>query len=419
MLNRRQFLRGAASTLALIESGKLLALQNSAGSALPVQTMEPWRQGLLDIHHISTGRGNSTLAICPDGTSIMIDAGAVSTSVDALGPARPDDSRRPGEWIGRYALHHLRAAPRQELDYFVLTHFHGDHMGDLAPASPLARSGEYRLTGVTDVAEMIPIRCLIDRGFPDYSYPSPATYDATLNYIKFARYAAKHGTKVERLDVGSAAQIALQHSHDASMEVRNLAANGEVWTGRGDETVRLFPDIAALKPNELPTENACSIALRLSYGSFRYYAGGDLTCDTRFGSQPWMDVETAAARVAGPVSVSTLDHHGYYDGTCPAFVRSMQSRIYILQSWHASHPALSVLDELYSPVLEPGPHDVVSTGLVHAASLADARLSDKMLSQHGHVVVRVSPEGKQYEVLILDDTSEDGRVMNRFGPYLS
>jgi Metallo-beta-lactamase superfamily len=422
---RRQFLRDAASTIAaasaatLFRSSHLLAQQHP--SAVTRQPIEPWRQGFLDIHHISTGRGNSTLAICPDGTSIMIDAGAVSSAADALGPARPDDSRRPGEWIGRYALRQLKTAPRQELDYFVLTHFHGDHMGDLTPASPLAASGSYRLTGVTDVAEIIPIRCLIDRGFPNYSYPAATTYEATQNYIKFASYATQHGTRVEQLKVGSTSQIVPQHSPagEPAFEVRNLAANGEVWTGHADETRRLFPDLSTLKPAELPTENACSIALRLSSGPFRYYTGGDLTCDTRFGSQPWMDVETPAAHAVGPVNIATLDHHGYFDGTCPAFVRAMQSRIYILQSWHASHPALSVLDELYSPVLEAGPHDVFATGLVHAASLADARLSDRMLSQQGHVVVRVSPGGKQYEVLVLDDTNEDRNVLKRFGPYSS
>ena len=58
-------------------------------------------------------------------------------------------------------------------------------------------------------------------------------------------------------------------------------------------------------------------------------------------------------------------------------------------------------------------------GLVEAAHLADARLSDKMLSQHGHVVIRVAPGGDRYEVFVLDDTREDGAVVSRWGPYVS
>jgi hypothetical protein len=158
---------------------------------------EPWTRGLLDIHHISTGRGNSVLAICPDGTSIMVAAGAVKGPTDAMGPARPDSTRRPGEWIARYAMHHPRTAPRQELDYLVLTHFHGDHMGDVRADSPASRDGTYQLTGVSDVAELLPIHCLIDRGYPDYNYPALPTYDGTLNYIRFVRSLAKRGTRVE------------------------------------------------------------------------------------------------------------------------------------------------------------------------------------------------------------------------------
>ncbi len=157
--------------------------------------------------------------------------------------------------------------------------------------------------------------------------------------------------------------------------------------------------------------------MRFDYGSFRYYIGGDLTCDTRFGTTPWLDVETPVAKAAGPVNVSALNHHGYFDSTGPDFVRQMRSRIYVVQAWHASHPALSVLDRLYSPLLYQGDRDVIATGLAQAASLADARFSDKMLSQQGHVIIRVSEQGRQYQVIVLDDSKEDGEIMKRFGPY--
>jgi hypothetical protein len=90
-----------------------------------------------------------------------------------------------------------------------------------------------------------------------------------------------------------------------------------------------------------------------------------------------------------------------------------------VQAWHASHPALSVLDRLYSPLLYQGDRDVLATGLTQAASLADARFSDKMLSQHGHVIVRVSEQGRQYQVIVLDDATEEGSTKANFGPYLT
>jgi len=413
-MNRRRFLWTSATSFALA-CCKPLSAQTSAA------TLEPWREGLLDIHHISTGRGNSVLIVCPDGTSIMVDAGAISESSQGIGPARPNSSRRPGEWIAQYALQHLPAASRPQLDYFILTHFHIDHMGEVTAASPLATAGGYHLTGVTDVAEVLPIRRLLDRGFPAYNYPAPLTDASVLNYIRFANFASQHGTTVEPFRAGSSTQVAPKHgtAKSTAWNVQNLAANGTVWTGKGEETVNLFPDPGKLKPEEFPTENACSLALRLSYGDFSYYIGGDLTCDTNYGTTPWMDVESPVAKVAGPVNVSALDHHGYYDATCPAFVRAMRSRVYIMQTWHASHPALSVLNELYSPILSPGAHDVFATGLLPAASVADSRLSSKMLSQHGHVVVRVSAGGARYEVIVLDDTTEQTSVLARTGPYLS
>ena len=107
----------------------------------------------------------------------------------------------------------------------------------------------------------------------------------------------------------------------------------------------------------------------------------------------------------------------HYDATGPEFVRAMRSRIYVIQTWHATHPALQVLDRLYSPILYSGDRDVLATGMVPAAALADARLSDRMLSQQGHVVVRVLPGGDRYEVIVLDDTVEEGKIKARFGPY--
>lgn len=416
-MDRRRFVLGTLAGAGLAAVGRLRAAPIVAAG----EPMEPWSRGFLDIHHISTGRGNCVLVICPDGTSVMIDAGAKAGSGADLAVPRPDASRRPGEWIGRYAKWHLRTAPKQQIDTFVLTHLHDDHMGTCSADSPLAADGTYRLTGVSDVAEIVPIRRIVDRGFPDYNYPVAQTDKSALNYIAFVRSSVRSGVQVERLQVGSSGQIGLHYaaSEFGSFEVRNLAANGEVWTGDGEGSRKLFPGLETLTSRQYPTENDCSVALRFGYGGFRYYNGGDLTCDTAFGTEQWMDVETAVAKVAGPVSVAALDHHGYYDGTGPEFVRAMRARIWVLQSWHASHPALATLDRVYSPLLYAGDRDVLATSLVAAAELADARLADRMLSKQGHVVVRVPPGGATYEVIVLDDSMERGMIKARFGPYRS
>ena len=35
----------------------------------------PWQPGMLDIHQISTGRGNAGLYVFPDGTTLLVDVG--------------------------------------------------------------------------------------------------------------------------------------------------------------------------------------------------------------------------------------------------------------------------------------------------------------------------------------------------------
>src|ERR1041384_1950924 len=95
----------------------------------PGEKLPAWTPGMLDIHHINTGRGNSALLIFPDGTSLLLDAGD-GGRVPPRGTApKPDSSRPAGEWIARYARHMLAHDAAPALDYAYLTHFHGDHMG--------------------------------------------------------------------------------------------------------------------------------------------------------------------------------------------------------------------------------------------------------------------------------------------------
>ena len=75
-MKRREFLRATGGAALLSAASRLsypLAAEAVAGSALP-----PWREGYLDLHHINTGRGNATLVMMPDGTSLLIDAGAAT-----------------------------------------------------------------------------------------------------------------------------------------------------------------------------------------------------------------------------------------------------------------------------------------------------------------------------------------------------
>ncbi|MDY7526253.1 ComEC/Rec2 family competence protein [Sphingomonas sp. 10B4] len=328
-LNRR-------SVLAMIGGGASAAfVPGVVDAASPLGPVLPmWQPGMLDIHHISTGRGNCALLIFPDGTTAMVDAGANNSDPLYMISPKPNGSRRAGEWLGRYAKRHLRAAGRQEIDYFILTHLHDDHMGMVYPGLPFGPDKTYRLTGVSDVEEIVPIRRFIDRDAPTYAYPAPQTNVSALNYIAFLKYQATIGKTVERFKPGSDSQInMLRNAPDyQGFHVRNLAANGEVWTGAGTETQKHFPDLASLKSDDYPTENMCSLALKVSYGKFDYYTGGDLSNFNNYGAEPWRDIETPVAQAAGPVEVAVVNHHGYADAAGPGFVSALRPKEFIIES---------------------------------------------------------------------------------------
>jgi hypothetical protein len=70
--------------------------------------------------------------------------------------------------------------------------------------------------------------------------------------------------------------------------IRHIAANGYVWTGAGTHahTHTQFPPLGSLASADYPTENMCSIALRVGYSQFAYFTGGDLTSYSWDGDAP-------------------------------------------------------------------------------------------------------------------------------------
>jgi beta-lactamase superfamily II metal-dependent hydrolase len=403
--SRRTFLLAAAS------AASLPARAADSDHDIIGQTLRPWRPGGLDIHHIATGRGDSTLVIGPDGSSLMIDAGASATPAPPALAVRPGAARRAGEWIGRYAARRLRDAGSREIDIFLATHQHPDHIGDVWPDTPLAPGGAYRLTGVTDVDAIVPIRRFVDRAYPDYDVPAPSSAPFQLNYQAFVRDRLAAGRAVERFRPGALNQLRRAPADDfPQFNIRNLAVNGEVWTGQGEETRAIFPSLDEMAPEDVPEENVWSAAIRLSYGAFDYFAAGDLTSSTFDGALPWRDIETEAARAAGPVEAAVTPHHGMFDATGAGAVRALSPRIWIIPAWHALHPSVSTLDRLFNARLYPGPRDVFATGLDPATALASSWQMDRLASRNGHVIIRVSPGGDRYRVVVTDNSDEADRV---------
>lgn len=380
--------------------------------------LEPWSPGELDIHHIDTGRGNATFLLCPDGTTILIDCGTSNDGPDVSAPCRPDASRRPGEWVARYALRYARAAGRNTLDYLIATHIHPDHVGDIPPGAVAAVGEDFVLTGVSQVDRFMPAKYVIDRSYPHYGELPPPDAPFAKNYLAWLNARARSGRTVSSLDIGSGDQIVLASSHAyPPFRIRGVSANGRVWSGEGSEVRSVFPDFKKLPKDDMPGENSFSLSLKLTYGQFSYYTGGDLTAETRDGRTPWMDVETPVARAVGEVEVAVANHHGYFDACGPDFVKNLNAQAYIIPAWHLTHPGQAQTERLVKAWPGSKVTDVFSTEMLPANRLFNARWTHQMRSMLGHVVVRVAPSGSEYRIFVVDSRQENGPVLKAFGPY--
>ncbi len=395
----------------------LLIISKAEAQPKVGETFPYWTEGYLDIHHINTGKGEAAFFILPDGTTMLVDAGATAQAKPRVTDPKPNGSRTPGEWVSRYILHFLQNQPDKKLDYVILTHFHDDHIGELYPGLKKSSSGNYTLTGITEVAENIPVSKLIDRNWPDYNFPAPLNEGYVQNYIRFVKWNVTNKKfQAEQFRVGTNDQFPLIHHPEKypDFEIRNIAANGHVWTGTGNNERNYFPPMESLSPAEYPGENKCSIAFRLSYGKFDYYNGGDLTTGT---PGTWQDIETPAGRVTGPLDVCLADHHAYYDAMGVPFLQAVRPRVIIIQIWSPSQPDNGVLRRMLSTGTYPGPRDIFATNIMDETRVVIGSRIDQLKSQQGHVVIRVNPGGESYMIYILDDSEENFRIKAVHGPY--
>src|SRR5450759_2919979 len=100
----------------------------------------------LDVYFVDVEGGQSTLFVSPSGQSLLVDTGW---------PGARDADRIVGV---------AKQAGLTQIDYLVLTHYHGDHAG-----------------GVVDLAARIPIKTFVDHGpNVEEALGTPANYAAYL-----------------------------------------------------------------------------------------------------------------------------------------------------------------------------------------------------------------------------------------------
>ena len=398
------------------------------------QQLLGWEPGFLDIHHINTGRGDAAFMVFPDGTTLLVDAGDMSETHPRTTSSRnaklvPNRSKSAPEWIADYIDQFFPKGHNRQLDYALITHYHDDHFGEIDSLRKIATGG-YQLTGIMEVGTLIPIKKLIDRGFDfpidlkDAKVQSEERFTKdqygmipTLKeYWKFIDVQAQQvGLENEALQAGHTDQIVLKNNPTQYPEfsVQNIASNGRIWTGEDNNTYALF------QKGEYPGENPLSNCIRIDYGKFNYFTGGDIAGIDAFGQTDMNSLESHVAPVIGPVDVATLNHHGNRNSQNPYYVRTIRPRVWIQQNWTADHPGEEVLRRITSKELYPGERDVFSTIMLQGTKDVIGGKLDEYKSQEGHIVIRVYNDGNTYDIYVLNDKSEKREILSKHGPYKS
>lgn len=377
--------------------------------------LTPWHEGYLDIHQISTGRGNATFMILPDGTTMMVDMGDLGDTShfrQEVMPAVPSSEKSPAQWVAEYVKHFCGPLGNGgKVDYMLITHYDSDHIG-------IHGKG-----GVMELDSLLHIEKIVDRG---YDYPTPELAmqmnRRTLpGYLRTMEARAARGLGYEKFVVGSDTQFALRSRPRDDFRIRNIYANGQLWTGEGFQTRDIVIGEGEEYQENLKAmnENRLSCTINISYGDFDYHSGGDIQGSSPNSTRPWRNVEKFVGEFIGETDVVLANHHAYSDAMYEPFVKAVTPQVCIIPVWDYYHPQPAPLNNMLRcgideehPAVRDSVNYVFAAGMVgsnHERLAGDGAL----VPPDGHVVVRVYEGGDRFQVFVLDDRSLDYQLIYR------
>lgn len=391
------------------------------------QPMPRWQTGTFEIHSISTGRGEANFYIMPDGTSLLIDAaGSLLTEeictlkgVGQVTPAKPTWDISSAKVIAEYIRYFN---PRGEnLDYYLNTHFHEDHMGawpekyDQYSGFPKFADANFYINGINELGMMLNIEKIIDR---NYTLPvNMGLEDRIKDYLRFLRWSIDtKGVKYETARVGTDDQIVMRYNPGAypDFKIRTLCASGYAWTGNGCETIRTIPYSYTELAGANIDENIFSVTLLMDFGKFTLFTAGDLQYETT-SAYPWKNADSSILPVARKVEVMKASHHGSTNANSQELLSILDPDVVWVNPGRQEQPGAPCIRRF----LNVNPDvDIFCTNIESHSTAPLADMASNFKCWEGHVVIRVKANGEYY-VYVLDDNDMNYVVKSIHGPYRS
>ena len=417
---RRSFL--SQSLLALFASVPGFRL-----CAAEKQKFPGWNPGELDLHFIYTGCGENCFFRLPDGTAVLNDGGEFYRPRDLRHiPLLPHAKLLGGEWTSRYIQ---KMYPEKTLDYAVFSHWHSDHIGHSSYDKPRRPEADFRFRTLPDgrkvngflcVAEDFKVKCHIDHEYPEWGRYK--TGDSSFKLLtEWVEGQRANGLVSIGLQPGALNQIALQRdpAKYPDFSVRTLCANGRVWDGK-DGVRDCAGDSLKVKPSFRPSANSLSAAYLYKYGKFSFFTGGDVSGKFLNSDGSAYDYDELVGKVAGPVTLCKMNHHGCSDAMGEAFVRQVKAQTYVSCIWCPGQVSDVTMNRMASSEIHDGRKPLIIPNLMPArqAMMYNGRpfMSNiPMQAAEGvHVVVKVFPGGDRYRVYLLNAASENMWVLATF-----
>jgi len=227
----------------------------------------------LDIYFIDVEGGQATLYVSPSGQSMLVDAGY------------------PG-FGGRDAGRIVAAAKQaglSRIDYMVVTHYHGDHVG-----------------GVPELAARMPIGTFVDHG---PTSERGQKIDALMQPYLQARGKGRH------LEVKVGDRIPVD-----GLDVRVVTSNAALLSVPLEGGGAPNPLCANFIPMKDETsDDAYSVGTVTAYGGFRIINLGDLSWNQEYGL-------VCPTNRIGTVSALLATQHGDEETGSPAFVYALRPK---------------------------------------------------------------------------------------------